>query len=339
MESNIVAATALFGGSGGRWATQMLKQAASEGRALSASCLRTLDTLRHEEWKFFDDALIQEAAIRLVGVGDLIASGFVRNVTNALGKTVFGYEKVTDMDPALTSLDGLARTNNDRLEFSLNQLPLPITHKDFFINLRVLAASREKGESLDTTQVRVAGRVVAEQLEKMLFQGGPTFGGLPIYGYMTAPDRNVDTFDTGLDWGDATKTGASFLADVLNMLTLAQADRSFGPFTIYMPTDAGVVMDNDYVTSGGTESNQTIRQRLAAVNGITAIRVADQLPSGNVIMKQDTVDVAAWVQGEALQTVQWDEYGGFQINFKAFAIGVPLIRSDAAGRSGVVHLS
>jgi hypothetical protein len=45
-------------------------------------------------------------------------------------------------------------------------------------------------------------------------------------------------------------------------------------------------------------------------------------------MKQDTVDVAAWVQGEPLQTVQWDEYGGFEINFKAFAIGVPLIRTD-----------
>ena len=142
MESNIVAATALFAGSGGRWATQMLKRAASEGRALSASALRTLDTLRHEEWKFFDDALVQEAAIRLVGVGDLIASGFVRTVPNALGKTVFGYEKVTDMDPAMTSLDGLERTPNDRIEFSLNQLPLPITHKDFFINLRVLAASR-----------------------------------------------------------------------------------------------------------------------------------------------------------------------------------------------------
>jgi hypothetical protein len=33
-----------------------------EGRALSASALRTLDTLRHEEWKYFDDALVEEAS-------------------------------------------------------------------------------------------------------------------------------------------------------------------------------------------------------------------------------------------------------------------------------------
>ena len=63
------------------------------------------------------------------------------------------------------------------------------------------------------------------------------------------------------------------------------------------------------------------------------------MPAANVIMKQNTPDVASWVNGEALQTVQWDELGGFKINFKAFAIGVPLIRSDMAGRSGVVHLS
>lgn len=336
---NVSAAKQLFGGATGRWATSQLKKAFMEGRALSAQALRTLDTLRHEEWKFFDEALVEEAAIRLVGVADLIAAGLVRNVPNALGKTVFAYEKVTDMDAAVTSLDGLSQTNNDRQEFDFNQIPLPITHKDFFINLRTLAASRERGEALDTTQVRTAGRVVAEQLEKMLFQGGPTFGGLSIYGYITHPDRNQGAFTDSKDWGDNTKTPESFLADVQKMIGRAHADRMYGPFTIYVPTDAGVVLDGDYFRSGGTSVNITIRERLLKINGISAIKVADQLPTANVVMKQDTVDVAAWVNGESLQTVQWDEYGGFQINFKAFAIGVPLIRSDADGRSGVVHLA
>lgn len=338
-QNAIVAAKALFGGQGGRWATTMLKKALLEGKQLSANALRTLDTLRHEEWKFFDDALVQEAVIRLVGVADLVAGGFVRPVSNALGKTVFGYEKVTNLDAAITSLDGLARSNNDRQEFNLNQLPLPITHKDFFINLRTLAGSREKGEALDTTQVRQAGRVVAEQLESMLFAGGPTFGGLPIYGYTTHPDRNLSSFDGGKSWDDSTKTGPSFLADVLAGIRKAQADRMYGPYTIYCPTAAGVNLDSDYVPTGATASSGTIRQRLEAINGITAIRTADQLTAANLILKQDTIDVAAWVSGEPLQTVQWDEYGGFEINFKAFAIGVPLIRSDAAGRSGVVHFS
>ncbi len=336
MESNlVVAAKTLF--EGGRWATQQLKAAALEGRALSASALRTLDTLRHEEWKYFDEALVKEAVIRLVGVGDLISAGLVINVPNALGKTVFGYEKVGDMDPAQTSLDGLGQTANDRQEFDLSQLPLPITHKDFFINLRTLAGSRERGEALDTTQVRTAGRVVAEQLEKMLFQGGPTFGGLKTYGYMTHPDRNLLSFDATKNWGDATKVGTSYLTDLLAMKNSLHGDRMFGPYTVYVPSDADVQLDRDYDTTSAARIS--IRERLMKVNGIAAIKVADQLPTANVIMKQDTVDVAAWVNGESLQTVQWDEAGGFKINFKAFAIGVPLIRSTSAGRSGVVHIS
>ena len=336
MENHIVTpGRALFGGSTGRWATAQLKAAIMAGRSLSAQSLRTLDTLRHEEWKHFDQALVEEATIRLVGVGDLIAAGLVRPVANALGKTVFGYEKITDMDPALTSLDGLARTDNDRQEFILSQLPLPITHKDFFINLRTLMASRQTGETLDTTQVRTAGRVVAEQLENMLFNGGPNFGGLPIYGYTTQPDRNTDTFGTGGHWGAAGKTGEQILADLPTMIEGNHADRMFGPYWVYVPTDAGVKLENDFKDFGTI----TIRQRLEAVENIRGVRVADQLPSENVLLVQATSDVAAWVQGETLQTVQWDEYGGFQVNFKAFAIGVPLIRSDAAGRSGVFHMT
>lgn len=335
----LTAAKEFFSANGGRWATQMLKAAAMEGRALSASALRTLDTLRHEEWKFFDDALVEEAMIRLVGVGDLIGAGLVRPVSNALAKTVFAYEKVTFMDVASISLDGTSRTANDRQEFELNQIPLPITHKDFFINLRTLAASREKGEALDTTQVRTAGRVVIEAAEKMLFQGGPTFGTLPIYGYTTHPDRLTQSFDASKNWGDATKTGASYLVDVLAAFKKLQSatNRMFGPYWVYVDSAAGVQIENDY--NAATANTQTIRQRIEAIQGIKGIRVADQMPANTVVFVQATADTAVWVQGETLQTVQWDEGGGFTINFKAFQIGVPLIRSDAQHRSGVCHMS
>ena len=329
----------LFRSAGGRWATQQLKGMALAGQALSTSALRTLDTLRHEEWKFFDDVLVNEALIRLVGVADLINAGLTRPVPNALGKTVFAYEKITFMDEAEVSLDGVSRTPNDRLEFELNQSPLPITHKDFFINLRTLSASREKGEPLDTTQVATAGRVVSEKAEKMLFQGGKTFGGLPIYGYTTFPDRTGDSFTDSLSWDSTSKTGESYMADVSKALAGLAADRQYGPFMIYVPSDAGVQIENDYSVTTIVGTGRTIRQRIESVNAVAGIRIADQLPTGNVVFVQMTSDNVVWVQGEPLQTVQWDEYGGFEINFKAFQIAVPLIRSDAQGRSGIYHLN
>lgn len=335
----IVSANSLTGGglfATGAWATRRLKKAILEGKALSAAALRTLDTLRKDEWKAFDDVLLKEGVIRLAGVADLIGSGLVKTVPNALGKMVYQYEKQTDLGPAKTTLDGRARTDNDGVEFELNQLPLPITHKDFFLNLRQLAASRERGESLDTTQAQAAGRVVAEQLENMLFNGFTgKFGGLSIYGYTTHPNRNTSGFGTGGDWGQVAKTGEQMLTDVQTMQAALQADRMYGPYWIYVPSDAGVRLGGDFKAA----SDKTIIQRLLEVPGIKGIRVADQLATSNVIMVQATEDVTCWVQGEGIQTVQWDEYGGLQINFKAFAIGVPLVRADIQGRSGVYHMT
>jgi len=78
---------------------------------------------------------------------------------------------------------------------------------------------------------------------------------------------------------------------------------------------------------------------LLETDNISFIRVADKLPDGEMVIVQLTSDVVVMVEGEPLQTVQWDVHGGFQINFKAFQIMVPLIRVDAEGRSGIVHFA
>jgi uncharacterized linocin/CFP29 family protein len=322
----------------GRWATAQLKKLVAAGGELNTSVLRTADTLRHEDWKFWDDVLQNEALIRLVGVQDLIAAGLTKSIPNSLGKTVYDYEKITFMDEAEVSLDGVSRTANDVQEFSQAGIPLPITHKDFFLNLRQLTASRNSNTPLDTVQAATAGRVVAEKAEKMLFQGGKTFGGLPIYGYTTFPSRNHGTFTSSKNWADATKAGVDFVTDTLKAMTSLQAARQYGPYGIYVSTDAGVNIENDYIATGGNNPNQTIRQRLEAINNVSFVHVADQCPSGHVIFTQLTGDNAVWVQGEPLQVVQWDEGGGFTINFKAFQIAVPLFRVTAGGRSGVYDM-
>lgn len=328
-----------FMGMTGRWATQRWAKARAMGQLITANTFRTLDTLKHEEWQVYDKVVLEETVKRLVGVNDLIADGSTKPIANALGKMVYAYEKVSDMDDATVSLDGLPNdgTPNDVQEFDFNQMPLPIAHKDFFVNLRKLEASREGGESIDTLNLRTATRKVAEKMEKLLFLGGPTYGGLPIYGYTTEPNRNHAAFDGGKDWGDATKAGTSYKTDVLTMITALQADGFYGPYRIYVSTDAGIRLDDDY--NPGTSDSRTIRQRLLQIEGVASIKTADQLTASNVIMAQTSEDVAAWIRGLDPTTVQWDEAGGFKVNFKVFAIGVPLIRSTLSGKSGVFHMS
>lgn len=335
MEQNIDTGKSFWGGSSGRWAGEQLMRAMSEGREMSPAELRVAGTLRRDEWIAFDTALVEAAQTRMRGVADLIANGLTTPVANSMGKTVLEYEKIGLMSDASVSLDGMVRTENDRPEFSLASLPLPITHKDFFINLRTLTASRNRGEALDTTSVRMAGRMVAEASERMLFVGGKTFGGFTIYGYTTHPNRNTVSFGTNGTWSAAAKTGANILADVFSMIALAEADHMYGPYVVYVSRNMSTKLEDDFksATSGST------RSRLLEVSGISDIRVADFLTADNVLMVQMTSDVVTLVQGEPLQTVQWDIEGGFGINFKAFQIQVPLVRADSLGQSGIVHMS
>jgi uncharacterized linocin/CFP29 family protein len=323
----------MHGGSG-RWAGERLLRALQEGRPISPSELRTLDTLRKDEWKHLDTALIEEGTIRLRAVADLMAAGLTIPLPNAMGKTIFQYEKITDMNDAEVSLSGISRTDDDRVEFELNNLPIPITHKDFNLNLRTLAASRTTGEPLDTTQARISGRKVAEQLESMLFVGGKTFGGNTIYGLLNHPNVNLLDFDSNEAWDDTNKSGEDILKDVLNMVKTLEADRFYGPYWLYVPSGYSTEIEEDFKAA----SDKSIRQRLSEVDRIARIEVVDQLTAANVVMFQATKDVVAIVDGEPLQSVQWDIEGGFKLKFKAFQIAVPLVRADASGRCGVVVL-
>lgn len=325
-----------WGGSSGRWAGEQLMKALANNQDISPALLRTLSTLRRDEWKVFDDALVDVARERLVAVADVVGRGLVGTVSGAMGKTVLAYENVSDMNPAQISMDGASKTENDRVDFGSASLPLPITHKDFWINLRTLVSSRNRGESLDTTQVRVAGRKCADAQEDLLVNGSTKkFQALPIYGYTSHPNRNTGSFGTNGHWGQAAKTGDDMLADVLSMLTLMDNDKMTGPFMVYTPKNAKQNLEKDFKAN----SSQTIRQRLLSVDGIAGIGTLSTLASGNLLMVQMTEDTVKMIQGETLQTIQWDTQGGMHVNFKAFMIQVPLVRADQDGNCGIAHLT
>lgn len=320
---------------GGRWATEKFAAAMAEGIPLSPSILRTCDVLRKDEWKQLDEGLIEEGLDRLRFIADLMALGLVVPITNAMGTTQFDWEDVSEMEDAVVSLDGLARSDKDTLEFDLSSIPLPITHRDFDINLRRLNASRTRGEALDTTKARVAGRKVAEKLEDVGINGGPTYGGNAIFGLTNHPDRNTGGFDSGTAWSASAKTGAQIILDIGTMKTQLHTEGFYGPFNIYIPGNTDTKLDEDY-TAGYPK---TIRERILSVDSVNAITTLDKLTADNVVMVQMTRDVVVLLNGEGIQTIQWDLYGGFSVGFKAFAIQVPLIRSTQSDKCGVYHMS
>lgn len=294
--------------------------------------LRTNTTLRNDEWKAIDDAVIDVARKRLRGVQDLYARNLVTRLPNGLGSTVMEWEKQSDMNAAEISMDARTRGTEDRVTFDLAYLPLPITHKDFRIGIRQLNSSRNKGIPLDTTQIQVSARKVAESLESLLFMGtgGITYGGGTLYGYTNHASRNTTTITA---WDGSGKTGAQIVEDVRDLKAASIAAQHYGPWVLYIPTDYETVIDDDFKAA----SDVTIRERILKIEGVEDVKVADYLTGDNVVLVEMSAETVQWVEGMPLSNIEWTSQGGMEFHFKIMTIGVPRINVDANGNCGITH--
>jgi len=299
---------------------------------MNVNSLRTNATLRNDEWKQFDEGIVSAAQDRLVGVNDLLSRGLRYTIGNGLGKTVLESENVSDMRDASVSMDAVTAGENDAVNYEIVGLPLPIIHKDYQISIRKLEASRNLGESLDTTQARLASRKVADRMEDILYNGYGTFafGGYNLYGYTNFPSRNTGSMT--VDW--ATATGLQIVVDCQAMKQKQLDDSKYGPWIIYIAAAYETAMDSDYSTAKGSD---TVRERILKIGGIQDIKVADKLANGNVLMVQMTDDVVRQVEGLPLTNVEWETKGGMIFHFKVMTISVPQLRTDQDGNSGIVH--
>jgi len=298
-------------------------------------------TLRRDEWKQLDEALLEVSRQRLGGIDDLITNGLTYNLGNAMGTTVLEYHDISDAMQAEMTMDGLSRGKGDRPDFNYHYLPITIVHVDYELNTRELAASRNLGNPLDTIDAQMAARKVQEYLEAMLFTNVTysygdkgSDGRNTIYSYINHPDRNL--VNLSIHWDASAMTGAGIIQDVLEMKQASINDYHYGPWMLYIPTGYETVLDSDYDTvTPGT----TIRERLLKIAGIKGIKVIDTLPANNVLLVQMTSDVVRLVRGMGIQNVEWKSEGNMVTNYKVMTIQVPQIRSDYNKRSGIIHLA
>ncbi|MGH2611292.1 MAG: major capsid protein, partial [Tepidiformaceae bacterium] len=102
-------------------------------------------TLRKDEWEQIDARVNEVMRQRLTVVADLRGRGLVQRVS--LGTVLRRTERLSDFDDAEVSFDGDTAPQRDRPDFLQDVIPVPVIAKDFEVNWRQLAASRERGEA------------------------------------------------------------------------------------------------------------------------------------------------------------------------------------------------
>lgn len=287
-------------------------------------------TLTREAWLEIDATVQRVARERLRIVADLFAAGAVYTIANGFGRTSLETTKMSDVNPAILSMDGNRRSENDRPEFDITNMPLPIAHKDFQLSSRAITASRNGGAPLDLTGIELCTRKVAELLEDLVL--GLTYdyavAGSYLYGLTTFPSRNTRTLTA-----PTTSNQETVYGEILQMRQDLYDDNYFGPYILYNSPDYDQYMDDDFKANG----DLTLRERILKTEGITAVRTCDRLQGTQLVLVQVTSDVIRIINAMPVTTVQWESNGGFNQNFKILAIQPTQVRSDYDGRCGIVH--
>lgn len=301
------------------------------GKPQTILALNAPTYLRKDEWKMLDDAVMDAyytTPMRMFT--DLRGAGNVIRIPGAMGKTIYEYQRMSDIGPATTSMDGIRESDADAPAFDLTGIPLPIIHKDFQFTARQISVMRQGGAPIDLANVRLATRKCMEEVEKYTV-GTQTFkyGTYNLYGYTNFPQRMTQSITAPTSANHATT-----IAEILSMIKKL-TDKGFsGPFWVYMSTAWNQFLGEDYSTAKGTN---TLRTRILEIEGIAGIRTSYWLSGNAIIVMQPSAEVAQAVVGMDFMTLQWPTNGGMLINFKVMGMMYPLLRADFNGITGIVH--
>ena len=300
--------------------------------------------LLKDEWEELDAALVRAARKRLRLVSDLAGMGLTHRL-GGIGSMISQYNAASEMTAANVSMDGRGQGEQDRLDYSLTGVPVPVIFKSYHFGSRELASSRNSGDQVETGHAAAAARVVVETLEGMAVNGRSNFQfkSAVIYGITNHPDRNTGS---GSDWG----TAANVLTTVAAMIAAAVADNHYGPYYIYAHRTQFNQARNSFFTDG---SGDTPYDRVMRMEGVQGFFALDELDDGECVLVQmdpEVIDLA-YVPGfgfgnaddtgvtpiNGITNLEWMAGDGMTIYHKALTIAVVRVKSRYDGKSGIVH--
>lgn len=285
--------------------------------------------LNREEWERLDAGIIARAKQKLNAWGDLVSSGLTS--PGSLAEWYSRWRVASEMVAADVTMDFETQVDADRTERKTYGVPVPLISKTFSIGRRELLTARASGTSLETSEADAATDAVVEMAETMLIDGNTNIviQGNSIPGYRTLSARYTTT--AAGDFGTLSNVYSTFTA-LLSVL----ADRRYnGPYRVYMARTQYFEMLDYY--SDGTGDRGI--DRVLALPQIQSIDWNHLMTDGEFVVAQMSRDVVEIRQAMPLQVMRYDHPSGQRAFFVVVMAGVPRLKTDFAGYSGIAHIT
>ncbi len=304
--------------------------------------LRTNEALPDEAWETIDNIVKRAKKPALTFTNTLENYGMV-NDSRTLADVLIKWYEVAELDKDPTvSIMGDEATDNERPDWSMNALPLPVIHKDFFIPWR-LSQVNEGEQMFDIPREMIFQytRKIAETVEDMNLNGSDiTLNGYGISGATNHTDINTGSLTD--DWAD-TGESEHIMDDVLTMKQVL-VDLDFpesGPYALFIPSRFSSTFEKNFTDYYG----QTIRERVLSITGIDDIVVCPDLPDENddgvstnyVMLMYMSPEVMTVERAVDLQPISWETNGGMVEHYKLFSAQVPKVTSGPGSDLGIAY--
>ena len=188
--------------------------------------------LDKKEWADLDRAIFEMVKLRRNAVADLQSHGLWK--TADLATMLSQWRVASERVRPSVSMDGRTRADRDRTDRKTYGVPIPIFRTDYDFSRRDLLAARRLGQVIDTFEAAEAAGAIAEEQERMLFDGnaGIVVQGAAIYGYTNHPGR--DTATAAAYGGGDFATISNITPTFTGMIAALNALRYYGPFMCYV---------------------------------------------------------------------------------------------------------
>lgn len=298
-------------------------------------------TLLRGEWEKID-GVVRGVAVGQMNILNMLVSAGLTIPLDGMGVTKFTWQRMGQMGEARLDMDMTSTTNNDKMEFDEQSIPIPIISSGWDINMRYLAQTRKMGMSIDTVYARNAAYKVAQFAEYMMVNGAGTFkaNGGQIYGLRNTPVALTGTLAT--DWDDSGVTGEEIVDEVASWVRILKGKHHYGPYSLIIPQRWSYKLSKDYKA----ESDKSILARIKELEGIGNVVFSESLNddattptthwSNEAYLLELNTDTVAILDGMPLTNFQWQIKGPITVEHKIAMIRVPLFRNDIESQSGLL---
>lgn len=305
----------------------------STGKPIHKFVGNNSQTMLKDVWDILDDSVTTVAKSRLRAAGDLRDAGLTVVIEEGMGKAIFQYQNMTDITKATIAMEPRVQSQEDRPEYELLNMPLPLVFKDLSFGVRELLISKNRGPGVDVDAAGEAAHRVAEMVDDLVVGNvNPySWGGGKVWGYTTFEDRmtKVLTNPNAGGWNPNVT-----VTEVLSMRQMSINAFHYGPWVLYTSTGFSEFFQEDYSAAKG---DRLLRERILAIEGIQDVRSLDNLSGFQMVLVEMKARNVRLVIGMDIMAIQYNMPGDFETCIKVMCLINPNFRSDSNNSCGIVH--